>query len=145
MALNNQERTWNLFLSKNRILTELLADYFREEYITKKWNTGELDDWIYDDGRIYRDFELAYQTKFNEQFGNYITPEIKRAILLSSRNAAYALRAFYSAVDDENRKLNDIRMFIRLVIEDQFENICEWCNIYQVMSNTTLSQTDDPS
>lgn len=79
------------------------------------------------------EFGLGYQDKFKEQFGDYITDEIKAQLWFAGKNIIYAINSFILLKNDDY-ELNELLEFVEKFISEQLDDFdndydtTEWFN-----------------
>jgi hypothetical protein len=70
-------------------------------------------------------FGYGYQTKFKEQYSQYMNSDIDARLYLVGKNVVYAICAFMEY--KKNAKLQDILNFTEMFVSKQLNDFGNWC------------------
>ena len=72
------------------------------------------------------EFPYIYKKAFNDEFAQYIKPEIETLLWLVAKNIVFAIGAYTSVKDDA--ELHDVLTFTEGFIERQLDDFDNWCD-----------------
>jgi hypothetical protein len=89
-----------------------------KECVSENWERM-FDMWLSCEADM--EFGHGYQDKFKEQFGDYITDEIKSQLWFAGKNIIYAINTFIK-MKKGSCKLNDILKFVEHFVSEQLND-----------------------
>jgi hypothetical protein len=72
------------------------------------------------------EFSHNYKKAFNDEFAQYMKPEIETLLWLSGKNIVFAISTYMSIKEDAD--LNDTLAFTERFIENQLDDFDNWCD-----------------
>ena len=72
------------------------------------------------------EFPHNYKKAFNDEFAQYMKPDIETLLWISGKNIVFAINTYMSVKDNYN--LDDILRFTETFIENQLEDFDNWCD-----------------